>query len=564
MPIVPKYEQNQTRSAPLANASFQASASLEAFGGGNSAEGVTQAQNSMLKVTKDIFEEEKRKANEVVNLSSNTDLAGAEPEINKVVDSLRGENAFKAPDEAKKIFDSRAAAIEKRLSNDDQILAFQRIKASRWEDIDRRVQAHVGNEAKTLQKEKFTALKEYEQNAAIDSPYDELRIAKAIESQRVGIAQMAKIDGLDSNKEYMDNALLEVSSKTHLGVIRRRQELGNDLDAKAYYEKNKDFISGKDKIAIEKELQIGSVRAEAQSIADQYFSKYGTDEVAALSAIKSIKDVDIRDEAWKRYQMQSRTMTEARDQREKQNFHQAIDILKKSGGRGEIPPSVLANISKSQADELKARRELMINGIRSTDKELKYRLLNMVTTPEGRTAIQKGMDLEEFRSKLEDNDFDEIERAWRAVGKNDAESQKLLVGVQSKADIVNSALKSMNIDPKSPRAYEFKSALDRKVLAEQAASGKPATSDQIQKWSEDLQIEGKVKGTGILFEDSKRAFELQPGQQQKLESVGQVPPYMKRDIMTMLFNKGYPVTDKNIFEAYKEYLARKAKASGGK
>jgi hypothetical protein len=32
----------------------------------------------------------------------------------------------------------------------------------------------------------------------------------------------------------------------------------------------------------------------------------------------------------------------------------------------------------------------------------------------------------------------------------------------------------------------------------------------------------------------------------------------------MLFNKGYPVTDKNIFEAYKEYLARKAKASGGK
>lgn len=233
MPTVPRYSNTEKQDA-LPSARLTPSVTPDSLGAGLG-EGVSNAGASTFK----IYQEEKRKADQIATMDADSELAATSTDLlnNPQTGALnrRGRDAFGTPETTLKAFNDRAGEIEKRLTNDEQRLAFRQARLSRQRSLDDTLQRHVSQEIRSYDDQTTNGFVSTEIGAAITEYQDPQRIALAAERVRAAVADHGARNG--QPPEAVQAGTEKALNELHAGVIDRMLANGQDQAAQDYFNK---------------------------------------------------------------------------------------------------------------------------------------------------------------------------------------------------------------------------------------------------------------------------------------------------------------------------------------
>lgn len=551
MPRVPVYEQKIAPNA-LPGVRLSAATSPRTFGADIGA-GLASVGDSVNK----LYLEEKRKADQIAVLDA--DRALVEFETGSLHDpengalTKRGRDAFGLPDTLISAYDTKVAEIEKGLTNDEQRLAFKRSAVARRLDFDRTLQKHVASEIRTYDDQATESYLVNETDAAIASG-DPDRIALGLERSRAAIVDHQKRNGLPP--EWLNQKLAAVQTKVHGGTIDRMLATGQDLAAKAYYDEHKAEIAGAELARIEKALEVGTLRGESQRQADSILAKH-RDLTEASAAARKIGDPQVRDEVERRVKDYFATAKAAEAEKRTEAYRRAANTLTNNGGDfGRVAPGDLAYLDGEQHVKLRTLARHVREGTEPvTDYGAYYGLLQLAGNDATRAKFLQA-DLMEHRHELNNAHFAELARLQANLRSGKAEDDTL-DGYRTKKQVVDDALASIRVDP-TPKpgtkhaetVNTFRKRVDEEILAMQRQTGKKATSADVQEVVDRLLIQGTVPGSGWLFDDRKRLFELAPGEAFDVDA-DEIPAAERAKIEAALKRNNRPVTPATVAELFR-------------
>lgn len=513
--------------------------------------------------------EEKQKADQVAVLDADRELIEHETttlhDPQKGALNRRGRDAFGLPEEVLGGFDAKAAEIEKRLTNDQQRYSFRRSAIARRLDLDRTVQRHVAGQIKAFDDQTTESYIANETDSAIASG-DPERISLGLDRTRAALVDHQRRNGLPD--VWLNQKIAAVSTKVHGGTIERLLANGQDVAAKAYYDAHKDEINGAALPQIEKAIEVGSTRGESQRQADAILLKH-RDLGAAIAAARKIDNPTVRDATETRVKDYFATARAAEEERRTQAFRRAARALEQGGGVMErVSPGDIALLADDpgKLHALETRSRQVREGVEPvTDYQRYYDLMGLASEDATRSKFLR-TDLMEHRHELSNRHFEELTRLQSTLRSGKAEDETL-DGYRTKKQVVDDALASVKIDPtpkpgtkNAEKVNVFRRRVDEEVLALQRQTGKKATSKDVQEIVDRLMIQGKVPGSGYIFDDTKRLYELKPGEGFAVDA-DEIPIAEREKIEQALKRNGRPVTPATIVELFRLKHLKRAPAA---
>lgn len=558
MPRVPIPER-EVATAPLPGARLNAQTSARTFGA------------SLGSAVADIAERAIDKADQIAVLEADRRLVETEtallhdPKTGAL--NRRGRDAFAVPEEALGAFDAQTAAIEQGLRGDRQRLAFRRSATARRLDLDRALQRHVAGEIKAYDSAQTEAYLSNELNAGIAAAGDAERIALAGERLRAAVVDHAARNGLPP--EWVQQKTGETQTKLHGGVIERLLAAQQDRAAAAYYDAHKDSITGTERARLEKALEVGSTRGESQRQADAILAQH-PDRAAALAAAKGIAEPTVRDAVETRLRQAFADREQARAERERTLFRNAATAVERTGDTTQVAPSVWAELEPAHRAALETRARQVREGVEPvTNYQRYYDLMNLASADETRHKFVQ-VDLMQYRGELSNRHFEELARLQGSL-RTGTKADEALDGYRTKKQIVDDSMRTIGLDPtvtdktskkKAEQVNLFRRRVDEEILALQAQTGKKATGQDVQTIVDNLLIKGTVPGSGWIWDDSKRLYELKPGEAIDIPP-DEIPPAERAKIEEALKRRNVAVTPANIAAAFRLKLQRQKPAGGG-
>lgn len=543
MPTVPRYEANQVREAGLPQGRIDARVSADAFGAGE-ARALSGAFQEAGKIVQDYTNyadqvaimEAQKKATELETTLLYDPKVGA---LNQ-----KGKNAFTLQESVPAAYKKGIEEISAGL-NERQKMAFGKLTMDQGLRIDRNVQRHVSGEISSYDNAETIAFVETQKNAAIEGYRDPGRVALSIQQQQTALAAHGQRIGLppDQVKLLADKA----ASETHTAVLERYMNGNEDIKAQEYYDANKDFLVGKDKVAVEKAIEISSLRGKSQRESDRILSKYSS-LTPALEEAKDIEDPKLRDETVRRV---NEGFTQRR-QAERLDLEQAhigaVNTIDKTGSIDNIPPRTWDRFTVSERNSLIAYARNKNNGVEPETKwDLYYEMKTQAASPELRDVFLR-TNLYKYRNLLADAEFKELVNAQTQL-RSGKGSTKDLDGFLTDMQIATQALREIKVKPDSPQGVAFYRRMDQEVKALQDRTGKKATNEDLQRIADDLRIRG-VTDKGWLWDTKKYKFETMPDESFDIKA-SDVPKEERYKIESALKRKNLPVTDEAVLDLYK-------------
>lgn len=280
MPIVPRIDP-----APLPGVRVNGGAPAGAFGGGagNVVAGIQPGLSAVHDEAARIAQEERNKADQIMLTAATSDLSSARNDLLFGQDGAltkRGADAFTTPETTRAAYFAQAGQIRARLTSDAQREAFDSTLDGDWSQVDEQVQSHVAAQRQAYDTQTTDALVANKQNEALRSYTDPATVAGAIEAQRAAITQFGARNGW-SDAQTQDAVTKQVSA-THMGVLSRMLDDGDDQRATQYYDAHKSEIAGLDQAKAERALGVGTTLGQATRISDQIIAgKYAPGLVTA-------------------------------------------------------------------------------------------------------------------------------------------------------------------------------------------------------------------------------------------------------------------------------------------
>lgn len=567
MPTVPAPRQT-VGLEPLPGARVAVDAPIEAFGGG--------VANPRLDLSPleaqahDIFTEAKRNADETAVVAAASKASDLETQLTIQTRQRLGQDAFSAPEQVTEDWEKSTQEIEAGLTNDTQRAAFARVKASHWNQLNSAVQGHVADQRQKYDAQVTDDAISSERNAAIVNFDNPGRVALSIANQTAAIAgHLRKIYNGQIPEGLLEKATLAASSATQTDVIERMLANGQDLAARTYYKAVKDQISGQDATKVEKALEVGSKRGESQRQADKILAMPDLDEQGAVAKAREITDPDVRDGTEERIR---REFTErAQQQRAERDatFQRASDQLERARGDvNKISPSDWAGLTLAERSSLRAYGKTLTEGVPvKTDLGTYYSLRTMAVTPETKDKFLKH-NLMIDRPYLSDGDFKQLVDLQADLKKGDQASEEKLHAIRTNDQIVTDALEGVGLgvvaskrEKDKPIIDTIRRSVDAAVLQEQARTGKPVKSADVQRITDEILTQHVVSTPGWLFgtnEANKRLYEMGPDDQLVL-TVKDIPKADRDALAARLKKAGLPVTDESLVSHYKAYLGGRIK-----
>lgn len=561
MPRIPEFTP-KVRQQGLPGVRVSTDAPIEAFGGGASLQRLETAGNQLATQSQKIFEEEKRKADDIATTEFYTKLASKKQELfwdpEKGVIGKKGKDSFGALDEYGTQFDKYADELEAGLATEEQRLMARKIRQKERLEFDGQVQRHVFQEAEKFQDQTIKAGVATARNDAVLNYHDPAKVQSALQLQESLILQGAK----GKPPALVQAEIQEVRSKTHTEIVARMLANGQDLPAKAHFEKNRQMFTGEDATRLEKALEEGTLLGESQRQSDSIYKKHPGDMSAALAEARSIQDPKLRkataDQIEERFSQKKRAEEQANDEMNKR----ASDIIDKGGTIQDVMKQMATEwplLSSSQRSALKSYAETRSKGLEpQTNWELYTDLKMMAATPELRSQFLQG-GIYKYRNQLSDERYKEMVDIWTGLKNGDEKTKNLLDGYRTDAQIVNDTLSAIGIDPTpkqgsddSKKVALFRSKVDEEIRRKQSELGRKVNNQELQEIVDNFVVKGKVKGTGIFgyFQDEKRQFELEPGQDVEI-SPTDIPKAERQKIEAALKARKLPVSDQAIVELYR-------------
>lgn len=527
MPRVPQY-QRQVRETGLSNARVSANAPIEAFGGGQGAQQVTQATLGLMDATQKYVHQERNKADQVALLAADEQLSRFETEYLYAPQTgalnLSGQDSFALPDRFEEDFKKKVAEIEQSLASDNQRQAFYRRASSRRNDMDRRIQQHVSKQFKDYDSTVTNSYIQNEKNAAMSNYMDSSRVNEAIQLQQAVIYDHAKRNGLPS--EWIKQKIEETVSDTHASVMSRMLANGEDMDAKKYYEKNRDSFTGQDIVRMEKALEEGSLRGESQRRSDSILGKaMGLSE--SLEEARRIEDPKLRDETVRR--VRDRFNEKSAEQKELQDrlFEDSALQVEQSRSLDVIEPETLANMSANQRKYL---RQLAAGTGTPTNWNKYYDFKSMYSNPLTRKQFLD-INMIDHRHEFSDSEFKEMVNMQAQLRSGSKDAEMVATGYRTTQQVVDGALRSIGIQPgakgnKGKQAEQFRRMVDEEIASLQQQTGKKIISkEEVQGIVDNLMVEGRIPGRMRIpfFSGAQRAFQVEPGQAFEVRKAKDIP-----------------------------------------
>lgn len=557
MPTVPSYgNQRVTESGPE-NIRLSPAAPLEAFGGGQAAQGVDLS--GVQRVAVDLWERERKKANQVVNLKVASQLQETATALQVKALSRQGEDAFGAPDELHEEWGKAVEEIRKGLSNDDQRMVFEARVAEHWGQLDGQVQRHVAGERVKFDDTTTEAFIANTTDAAVTNYADPAAVAQSVAKIGAARRDWGRRNGVPA--EEVARRVADDTSKAHAGVLARMLDNGQDLTAKAYYDANKAALTGADAASAEKALEAGNLLGESQRQADAILSTPGIASAQAYEKAREIDDPKVRQETERRLDVEFNR----REQSQRDVYEQTLDQAYRHVAEGRRPPATLWA-------SLKGRDRLAINAVLTkeakgekveTDWPTYYYLLNNAKTPGKAQQAFLGASLLSYRDKLGDTEFKEIVKIQADLrgGKDSPE----LRGYLTTANVVDGALRAVGLNPgetkdkgRIERVANFRRAVDDAIIAQKRASGKAELStDDTRKIIDDLLIKTVTVDRAWFVGDSLAAPGLMTADERRRSYVpiDSIPAADRRKIEDAMRQRGRKVKPEGVARAYGALLA---------
>jgi len=564
MPRVPVYER-QVTTAPLPGARLGAQTSPRTFGAD-----VGAGLGAAGEVAQKLYLEEKRKADDLAVTQALGSLTETEttllhdPQTGAL--TRRGQDAFAVHEPTLAAFKDTADKLERGLANDEQRYQFRRAALGRRVSVDRQLQQHIGTERVRFYDAETDAFVAKEIGAGVAGFRDPARVEEAIGRVQGALLLHAERHGL--GQDWSASKLADATTKIHAGVIERLLANGEDLAARAYYERAKDEIAGGTIANVEKALRVGSVRGESQRAADGIVLKH-RDLAEALKAARAIDNPEVRDATEARVKDYFAAAKAAEAERRNDAFRRAHQVLEQAGGNLDaVPPAHLAPLDPNQRHALETRSRQIREGVEPvTDYARYYGLLQLAGTDETRSRFLK-TDLLQYRHELDHGKFAELARLQANLRSGKVEDE-VLDGYRTKKQVVDDALASIKIDP-TPKpgtkhaqtVNAFRKRVDEEIVALQGQTGKKATARDVQEIVDRLLIQGTVPGSGWIFDDRKRLFELEPGEAFDVD-VDEIPAAERQKIEEALKRANRPVTPATVLWLFKRKHLQQKPAGGG-
>ena len=403
-------------------------------GGGRAAErAYGQARGLADDVSGIAFREEMKAQEAQFNeLASRAEKSALERQL--ALSKVQGKGALLASQEAMREYDSDLENLQKEASSSPMIQARfaahserSRLSLQKW------AEPYAHNEMEKYAKAEYLGLKENLFNSAVKSGGDPLVIAIKYDEMMGAIKRNGAANGLppEAIKAEMD----QDSSALHSGVIQQFLAQGQDLQAKNYFDANKDDMLPADTIRLEPRVKLASMNQEALSLADQIMNsgekvavdfekgKFLTGPVTLEDAInksKDIEDLELR----KQTQHELTRIYGINKMAEAQGYQDAVEAAYTAVEKGErVPVELLARLNTTDLQRIKI---LEANQDRESNRDLLFAFNEQ--SPDEMAAMQP-TDLLSLRGQLSKKDFAEVEdailKAKRDSKKPDSSNPKI-------------------------------------------------------------------------------------------------------------------------------------------
>jgi len=565
---VPRSTQRQVQETAAPNIRIDPGGSAEAFGAGASNQKVQSAADGLFDQTQKILAAEKAKADEVVLTEFNSKLTHLKNELiynpKTGLMNRKGRDAFGASESVHSDYDSQVEELKKSLSSRSQEEMANKMIIGHKTDLDGDIEKHIYAESKAYDDETTQAALLTAHDDAVLNYQNPEKVQAALDNQAGTVLRWAKRNGYPDNDPITLQKLEQAASKTHSAIVERMLGMGDDLQAKAYFDSVKaqgGQFTGQDMVSVEKALEEGSVRGQSERNAKAIYSQH-TDMAQALREADAIDNVKVKDETRRRIKERFADADSSRRDSNEKNHINALNILDNSKNIDDVMKSPMwKNFTQGERNGLINYAKMKAEGIQpARNGEDYYNLKIMAATPELQSKFLK-TNIREYVGKVTDSELHELINLQTngRVGKG-----MNLDGFRSNQDIVKGTLKDFGFNPNAKpgtdeikKVNQFLAKVDQAVMKEQERTGKKITNDEIKRISDNLMIEGTtdngIFGSGF-FAGKKRLFEIDPSTKQfKIESES-IPIDERNRIEEALKRNNRPITDMEVLRLYKRKI----------
>lgn len=525
-------------------------APIEAFGGGQSLLGATQAAQNLVKGGQELVLEQKKQADDAASMKVYDQLLQHknsllyDPKTGAM--NRKGEQAFGAAEEYQGEFDKYASSIESKLSNDEQRVMFQRMKSRVGGDLNDTLQRHTYSEAEKYKIEVANNTMKSVTDDAVLNWYQPGKIDESLEMVR-GIARdQAKAQGLSDLAPQKER---EAASKIYSGVIDRMMATGDDLQANKYFESVKKEMTAADVVKIEDSLKVAKVEGESQRVAAGIVGRAGN-LGAALEEARKLPFGKVREEVNKKVKEHFADLRLANEEQERTQFDSASDIIENSGGRGTIPPQLLAGLPSAKREALEKRAAQLRAGIDpEPNSQAYYDLMRIASSnPQG----FRRMNLREYIGKVTQNEMTQLIKDQTSKS---GDGSKELDGYRTNAQIVDTTIKAMRINKDEEAVKQFTDEVDRRTRLEAKEKGRPLNNEEVQRIVDNLATTVTEVGSGgnpfsfDYWSGDKRLYQIDRDKEIEV-SFDQIPQVELRKIREAMAKRKIPFSERSALELY--------------
>lgn len=452
--------------------------------------------------------------------------------------------------------------VREGLSNESQRAMFDQMATKEGDELHGMLSRHASNESQAYKKTSTMASVAAARNDAINNYAMPGKVEDSINTQVSSLTSYLSQQGL--KKPEIDVEVAKVKSDTYAGVIDRMLALGNDKQAKEYFESVKDGIEvAETRKTLEKSLRTGSIRGESQRLSDEYISS-SKSMSEALAKANEIEDSDVRDATVDRLKNKYATAETAKLYDSERTMANYVNTIETTKSLDSIPPNEWDALEPEQKKSLYEYHQYIVEGRNvPTDMQTLYDLKTLASSAETQDDFMK-MNLLDYASKLSTEDRKELINLQTAMRKADPSAKKILDGYRTDQDIVNGTLNSMGINTatknenEKKRINQFRMAVDAEVVATQEKTGKKVNNIELQAIADRFATK-VITSKGWFWNTEKHAFELTPEDKGEID-VTQIPAKEIPRLQETLRKYGRPVTNEAMAELYLKAI-RGARAS---
>jgi len=526
-----------------------------------------------------IYEEEQQAHAQTQYLTASRQLLEVDEQLvtNPETGALRfkGLDAVEGSKRAIDAFDQRAFEIEGAATNPGAKDAVKRAIAARRESMLNRLDAHVLQQVTDYQGREAEANLDTSVSFGVNNFDDLARVGEAHSRIVAGVKDTAALLGLGPEAEHA--LLTDKLTRLHAGIVNELLAHDQDGHAKAYLAETRDQVDGRVLPELDRAVEAGTLRGDAQRATDDILASSDTLE-DALRRVRAIGDPPLRDEVQQRVEHEFQVRAAAARQAGEATLRSAYDIVDHTKSVATIPVPVWASLDGSDRSALRNYAASLVGGVGiKTDPTVLYDLITMSTSPDPtvRRAFQE-TNLLRYKDRLATGDLEQMMRAQGASRANDvATSDQLLRDAAAQNGMVDQALERMGLPTKpkaagekgfdpfvTNRVNDFRRAVREATQRLALQQGKAATDPQVQSVVDQLSAPtgSRLRSGGGWFGSAAAtpsyAFETAQAQ---VPNISAIPSSEVRRIRTALEAQGLRSDDTAVLNVFNSLLRQTRK-----